>query len=248
MADGGRPEPSDDDPLVARLAQVRRQVDLAASAAGRPAGSVQILLATKTVPAERIVRALQAGAHLIGENRVQEVLAKFDALSGQSYTSHFIGHLQRNKVAALVGRVDCIQPLDSVDLAQRLQHRLELADAEMSVMVQVNVSGEASKSGVPPEAAGDLVAALATLPRLRLCGYMTIGLNSPDLSAVRAGYARLREVRDGLAGDGLPGADDATDLSMGMSGDFPAAIAEGATIVRVGSAVFGDRAAVRPAG
>jgi pyridoxal phosphate enzyme (YggS family) len=238
---GGDRRPAADDPLRARLDLLRRHVEDAAADAGRAPGEVRILLATKTVQPARIIAALDAGADLIGENRVQEVLAKHADLAGHPHESHFIGHLQRNKVGALLGRVRCLQTLDSADLARRLQQRLEQMDAHLDVMVQVNVSAEPSKSGVPPEAAEDLVTALADLPRLHLRGYMTVGLNSPDRAAVRAGYARLRELRDELALRRLPGAERAGELSMGMSADFADAIAEGATIVRIGSAVFGHR-------
>ncbi|HET8591536.1 MAG TPA: YggS family pyridoxal phosphate-dependent enzyme [Nakamurella sp.] len=235
------PDPGPDPGIAARLRAVSERVAAAASDAGRSPGEVRVLLATKTVPASRIIEAIDAGARLIGENRVQEVLAKYDELTGQPHQSHFIGHLQANKVNALLGRVSCLQTLDSAALAERLQRRLKVLDAHLDVMIQVNVSGEASKFGVPPSAAENLVTALAELPRLHLRGYMTIGLNSPDRVAVRAGYARLRDLRDDLAARGLPGAPGAGELSMGMSGDFPDAIAEGATIVRVGSAVFGQR-------
>jgi len=241
---GGQPDgAAGRDELVARLAAARARVAEAVARAGRQTGSVRILLATKTVPASRIVTALDAGADLIGENRVQEVLAKYDELAGRRHQSHFIGHLQRNKVASLVGKVDCLQTLDSADLAKRLHRRLEAVDGTLEVMVQVNVSGEATKSGVAPDRAADLVRTVGDLPRLKLRGYMTIGLNSPDRTAVRSGYAKLRALRDRLAESGLPGTADATELSMGMSGDFPDAIAEGATIVRLGSAVFGRRPA-----
>jgi pyridoxal phosphate enzyme (YggS family) len=245
-ADGAADAVADDTAgagIAARLGALSDRVAAAATRSGRSPDEVRILLATKTVPASRIIEAITAGARLIGENRVQEVIAKYDELAGQPHQSHFIGHLQANKVNALLGRVSCLQTLDSVALAGRLQRRLEAAGAELDVMVQVNVSGEQSKSGVPPAAAEDLVIALSGLPRLHVRGYMTIGLNSPDRRAVRAGYARLRAQRDDLAERGIPGATGATELSMGMSGDFEDAIAEGATIVRVGSAVFGSRPA-----
>jgi pyridoxal phosphate enzyme (YggS family) len=227
--------------IAARLRALSDRVAAAATRSGRSPDDVCVLLATKTVPAPRIIEAIAAGARLIGENRVQEVIAKYDELAGHPHQSHFIGHLQANKVNALLGKVNCLQTLDSSALAVRLHRRLEALDAQLDVMIQVNVSGEESKSGVQPAAAEDLVTALSALPRLQLRGYMTIGLNSPDRRAVRAGYARLRELRDELSAHGVTGADAATELSMGMSGDFEDAIAEGATIVRVGSAVFGNR-------
>lgn len=227
--------------IAARLRELSDRVAAAATRSGRPPDDVRVLLATKTVPAPRIIEAITAGARLIGENRVQEVIAKYDELVGHPHQSHFIGHLQANKVNGLLGKVSCLQTLDSAALAGRLQRRLEALDAQWDVMIQVNVSGEESKSGVQPAAAEDLVTALSALPRLQLRGYMTVGLHSADRRAVRAGYARLRELRDELAAHGVPGAAGATELSMGMSGDFEDAIAEGATIVRVGSAVFGNR-------
>ncbi len=222
--------------LASTLADLRARIDAAAESAGRAPGGVRLLLATKTVDPERIIAALSAGATLIGENRVQEVLAKAGALAGHQHESHFIGHLQSNKVAAVLPHISCLQTLDSTALARRLDTRLAATDSTLDVLVQVNVSGEPSKSGVDPADAAALVATVRTLPRLRLRGFMTIGLNSDDVAAVRAGYAELRELRDRLA---VPGA---TELSMGMSGDFELAVAEGATIVRLGSAVFGSRA------
>ena len=198
-------------------------------------------MATKTVEPSRILEAVAAGYPLIGENRVQEVRSKADALAVVAHETHFIGHLQPNKINQLVGMVDCVQTLDSVALAEKLQRALVRTDRRLDVLLQVNVSGEATKSGIPPDQAVALFDAVASQDRLTVRGLMTIGLNSPDRAAVRSGYARLRELRDELAASGRPGADAVTVLSMGMSGDFPDAIAEGATMIRVGSAVFGSR-------
>ena len=227
--------PADREAIADRIRAVRVGITDAAVAAGRAPESVRMLLATKTVDPVRIMAALDAGNRLIAENRVQEVVAKADALAGHPHESHFIGHLQSNKVNAVLPHISCLQSLDSSALARRLHQRLEAVDAQLDVLVQVNVSREATKSGVEAAEVDELVATVTGLPRLRLRGFMTVGLNSDDASAVRAGYAALRELRDRLA---LPGA---TELSMGMSGDYPEAIAEGATIVRIGSAVFGRR-------
>ena len=229
------------DPLLDRLHEVRAQVDAAARAAGRSPDEVALLLATKTVTAERIALALTDGFTLIGENRVQELTDKYDALSAIPHATHFIGHLQANKINQVIGRVDCLESLDSIELARKLDARLAARGLGLDVLVQVNVSAEESKSGVAPEQALDLFAAVASLPRLILRGFMTIGLNSPDRGAVRAGYRALAQLRESAVSSGLPGAELATELSMGMSGDFGDAIAEGATIVRIGSAVFGRR-------
>jgi pyridoxal phosphate enzyme (YggS family) len=224
-----------------RALDVADRVARAARDAGRDPASVRLLLATKTIPAERVLPVVAAGFVLLGENRVQEVVSKAADLADTGAQVHFIGHLQSNKVNQLLPHTACLQTLDSLDLAQRLDRRLEALERTLEVMVQVNVSGEASKAGVPPEAALDLLAAVAPLPRLRPVGWMTIGLRSDDRGAVRAGYRHLAELRDQAVADAVPGADTALELSMGMSGDYGDAIAEGATMVRVGSAVFGER-------
>lgn len=229
--------------LQARLQDVAGRVRSAATQAGRPADSVQLLLATKTIAAPVVLEAIGAGFGLIGENRVQEVVAKADELTAGRlpYECHFIGHLQRNKVNQVLPHITCIQTVDSIDLAERLDARLAVLDRDLDVLIQVNVSGEASKAGVPMAEVPALLAGIGRLHRLRITGYMTIGLNSPDIAAVRAGYRSLTDFRDDALARGLSGADRATEVSMGMSGDFTDAIAEGATIVRVGSAVFGSR-------
>jgi pyridoxal phosphate enzyme (YggS family) len=230
-----------DDPMLARLRRVRAEIDAAAIAAGRQASDVRLLLATKTQPADRIITALTAGYRLIGENRVQEVVAKAEELSPFSPETHFIGHLQANKINQLVHHISCLQTLDTVDLARKLNTRLEARERRLDVLIQVNVSGETAKSGVAPERALDLLDAVSAFPRLTVRGFMTIGLNSPDGAAVRAGYRALASLRDAAIAEQIPGAENATELSMGMSGDFADAIAEGATIVRLGFAIFGQR-------
>ena len=235
---------SPDGDTLSRLRRVRAEIDAAAVAAGREPSAVRLLLATKTQPAARILPALRAGYTLLGENRVQEVVAKADELQVIPHEMHFIGHLQANKINQLLGRISCLQTLDSAELATKLDARLTARDATLNVLIQVNVSGETSKSGVHPERALEVFAAVAGCPRLTVRGFMTIGLNSPDAAAVRAGYRLLAELRAAALAARLPGAAAATELSMGMSGDFADAIAEGATIVRLGSAVFGARAPI----
>ena len=227
--------------LGEQIAAVRRRIQVAAAAAGRDPADVRLLLATKTLPDDVVRAALAAGADLLGENRVQELVSHAAAVAQGGPEVHLIGHLQSNKVTALLHPdrpfVTCVESVDTLTLAERLDRRCADLGRDLDVMVQVNVSGEASKAGVVPEDAPGLAAGVAALPRLRLVGFMTIGLNSSDAVAVRSGYARLREVRDAVVRD-LP---DARELSMGMSGDLELAVAEGATIVRVGTAVFGAR-------
>ena len=230
-----------DDPIIERLHRVRSEIDDAAAAAGRRPADVRLLLATKTQPAEQIITALSAGATLIGENRAQEVVAKAADLAPFPHEMHFIGHLQANKINQLIDHISCLQTLDSTDLAGKLDARLDARGLRLDVLIQVNVSGEPAKSGVSPERALELFAAVEAFPRLIIRGFMTVGLNSPDKAAVRAGYRALATLREAAITERVPGAEDATELSMGMSGDFAEAIAEGATIVRLGSAVFGQR-------
>ena len=199
-----------------------------------------MLLATKTQPAE-VVRAVfglpESDGMLRGENRVQELVAKGADLADLRLTTHLIGPLQSNKINAALRWVDAVESVASVDLAQGLAKRLEPGRV-LEVMVQVNVSAESSKSGVVPSQALALAEQLALTPGLRFTGFMTIGANTTDESQVRAGYAELARLRD-QAQDRELGAE--LELSMGMSNDLEWAIAEGATIVRLGTAVFGPR-------
>ena len=223
-----------------RLAGVEQRIADAAQAAGREPGEVRLLLATKTVGPERIRVAIEAGADLVGENRVQEVRPKYEALDDLEYERHFIGHLQSNKVNALVPYVSCIESLDRLSLADRLQKRLEREGETMDVLIQVNTSGEESKFGIEPDDAVDFAREIAQRDALRVRGLMTIGLFTEDPEVARPSLAALRETADRVREDRIDGVEMA-ELSMGMSGDLEVAIAEGATIVRVGSAVFGDR-------
>ncbi len=241
----GPDQPAGND-VLGRLRVVSGQVRDAAVASGRGAGDVRLLLATKTIDADLILTALTAGYTLIGENRVQEVVAKAPQLSAVEHECHLIGHLQGNKINQVLPHVSCVQTVDSADLGRRLNARAQLLGRTLDVLLQVNVSGETSKSGVTFDDLPRLLADVGNYGALRIRGYMTIGLNSPDLSAVRAGYRALADFRDDALHRGLHGAAAATELSMGMSGDFAEAIAEGATMVRVGSAVFGRRAPTAP--
>ena len=230
-----------DPELLRRLAEVTNAVQQAARSVGRPADSVRLLLATKTIDPPRILQVMRAGVTLIGENRAQEVVAKAAELADVQHDCHFIGHLQANKVNQVLPLVSCVQTVDSAELGRRLNVRAGALGRVLEVLIQVNVSAEASKHGVPPTGTPALLDELRLLPNLRVCGYMTVGLNSSDTVAVRAGYRALAHLRDDALRRGLAGAERATELSMGMSGDFAEAIAEGATMVRVGSAVFGRR-------
>ncbi|MCB7137890.1 YggS family pyridoxal phosphate-dependent enzyme [Cellulosimicrobium marinum] len=229
------------------VARVRERVAAAARAAGRDPHDVRLLVATKTQPAQAVRAVVEAGVDLVGENRVQELVAKApdvaDLVAAGRVDVHMIGHLQRNKVNPVLAAATGVQSVDSLALAQALSTRCARDGRVLDVMVQVNVSAEASKSGTGPDDAPHLARDVAALPGLRLAGFMTIGAHSPDEALVRAGFARLREVRDAVVRSGEPGTEDAHGLSMGMSGDLELAVAEGATVVRVGTAVFGPRPA-----
>ncbi len=228
--------------IRSNLASVNERIESACAAAGRPPDEVRLLLATKTVDAPRVRVAIEAGADLVAENRVQEVRPKYEALSDLDYERHFIGHLQSNKINALVPYVSCIQSLDRLSLARKLQKRLEREGETRDVLLQVNTSREDSKFGLEPDALEDFVTEVSRLDALRVRGLMTIGLFTDDLELARPSLRLLRELRDRVREMNLDGVEMA-ELSMGMSGDLEVAIEEGATIVRVGSAVFGSRPA-----
>lgn len=226
--------------ISANLAAQRERIRTACAEHGRDPAEVKVLLATKTVPAERVAVAIGAGARLIGENRVQELAEKDPLLSMLDCERHFIGHVQSNKVNQVLRYVTCIQSLDRAELADRLQRRLEALDTTVDVLLQVNTSGEATKHGVHPDDA--LVLARETAKRDRLCvrGLMTIGLPATDPDLIRPSYRTLVRVGDQIRDAAIDGV-GMDVLSMGMSADLEVAIAEGATMVRIGSAVFGDR-------
>jgi len=230
---------------AAHLTEVRARVHAAEAACGRSGSGVRVLVATKAWGPDAAVAAVRAGARLVGESRMQELATKGEALRAAGAPIHVIGQLQRNKAAIAVRWADCVQTVDSLPLAERLSRLCLEAERDLDVMVQVNVSGEASKAGVEPEDALALASGIQALPGLTVTGFMTIGLNSPEEDAVRRGYARLREIRDQAlvrAERGSLPLSDAWELSMGMSNDLEWAIAEGATMVRVGTAVMGRRA------
>lgn len=226
--------------VAQNLAVVQARIANAAARAGRSSDEVMLLPVTKTVSPALIIEAIQAGFVCIGENKVQEIQAKAEALSGVAHQVHLIGHLQTNKVKEVVGLVDCVQSVDSVRVARKLQDRLEAENLSLDVLVQVNTSGEESKFGVAPDEALALIAEVVQMPCLSLKGLMTIGANVHDEAVVRGCFRRLRELQ-ARARDDFAHRSDFSVLSMGMSADLEWAIEEGATLIRVGSAVFGAR-------
>lgn len=220
---------------------ITQRIAKACTLSGRDQSEVKLLLATKTVPAERIKMALAAGQTLIAENKVQELKEKYEALSEIPHTNHFIGHLQTNKIKDLLKyEVSCIQSLDRLDLAEKLHQRLQLENKTMEVLIQVNTSFEESKFGVSPEKAIALTQQVSQLSTLKIKGLMTIGLLSAEVEKVRKCFRLLKDIQQQIMALQIPNV-DMQELSMGMSGDLEIAIAEGATIVRVGTAIFGTR-------
>ncbi len=226
--------------IVEKLKQVRAQMAAVAAQHGRDPGSIRLMLVTKTVSAERIMTALAAGETLIGENKVQELQAKYEALSSHPHETHMIGHLQTNKVKDVIGYADCIQSLDRVKLAHKLQQRLEFEDKTIDALLQVNTSGEASKFGIAPEEALTLISEVRGCDRIRLRGLMTIGANTEDEDDIRRCFQLLKQIQQ-QAQQRYGDYSDFAELSMGMTYDMAIAIEEGSTMVRIGRAIFGER-------
>ena len=221
------------------LQQVRERVTRACNSAGRDPATVRLLLATKTVLPDKIRVAIQAGADLIAENKVQEYTQKAAALADLPVERHFIGHLQTNKIKEVIRYVSCIQSIDRQGVVSASHKRLKTEGGKMDIFLQVNTSQESSKFGLDPEAVAGFYEQVSQYDTLRVKGLMTIGLFDTDPERVRPCFHLLRTIRDKLSST-LPVATP-LELSMGMSGDLEIAIAEGATIVRVGTAVFGAR-------
>src|SRR5512141_404232 len=220
---------------------IRARIGAACARAGRDPSGVRLVAVTKTFPPDAIREAFRAGIADIGENYVQELLEKRDVLGTEDVRWHFIGHLQSNKVKLIAGWVTMVHALDSLTLAAELDRRAAQSGRTIDCLIEVNTTGESSKFGVPPEKAVDLVRSLAGLRNVRLAGLMTIGPFLPDPEGSRPMFRALRELRDTIARLGQPNA-GMEHLSMGMTGDFEVAIEEGATMIRIGTALFGRRA------
>ncbi|MDR5812397.1 YggS family pyridoxal phosphate-dependent enzyme [Caballeronia sp. LZ033] len=225
--------------IAQHLEEVRQRIAQAAHDAARDASSVALLAVTKTFPASDVRAAFEAGQRAFGENYVQEGIGKIAELADlrRDIEWHFIGPLQSNKTRVVAEQFDWVHSVDRLKIAERLATQRPEGTAALNVCIQVNVSGEASKSGVEPHEAAALAHAVAALPGLRLRGLMAIPEAAATLDAQRRPLARLRELMAALRADGL-----ALDtLSMGMSADLEAAVLEGATMVRIGTAIFGRR-------
>jgi pyridoxal phosphate enzyme (YggS family) len=229
--------------IAENLAWIRQRIDAAARRAGRRPEDIALMAVSKTFPAEHIREAYDAGLRLFGENRVQEFAGKIDALRDlRDVAWHLIGHLQTNKAAKAAELFVAVDSVDSLRLAQKLNAAARQRGKKLTVLIEINVGGEAAKSGMPPESRelDELLSAAAELAHLDCHGLMTVPPFNDDPQQARPYFRTLRELRDQIAARRLPAVGMNT-LSMGMSHDFEVAIEEGSTCVRVGTAIFGER-------
>ena len=226
--------------IQTRLAALLARIQSAAANAGRAGDGIRLVAVSKTFPSEAIRQAIAAGVSDIGENYIQEARNKFEALQGTAVKWHFIGRLQTNKSRDAVRMFDLIHTLDSYKLALELDRWARRLQKIQPVLIQVNVAGEATKAGVAPEEALSLVRQAAALENIAVKGLMTMPpyFNAPE--KVRPFFAALRQLRDRIRHEEIANI-GMQELSMGMTGDFEAAVAEGATLVRIGTALFGER-------
>lgn len=222
------------------LERVRERIARAAERAGRLPSEITIVAVTKTFGPDAVMEAIRAGIADVGENRVQEFLEKSKAVN-LPCRWHLVGHLQTNKVSKAIGRFALIQSVDSLRLAEHLNSAGAKAGATTDVLLEVNTSGEESKYGLRPEETVETCGGIARLPSLRVRGLMTVGPLVTDAPIISAAFARLRDLREEIAGARFENV-SMEHLSMGMTDDFEIAIAEGSTIIRLGRILFGERA------
>jgi pyridoxal phosphate enzyme (YggS family) len=226
--------------IADRLTEVRARIDRAARSAGRDPASVTLVAVSKTFPIAAVRQAYEAGQRDFGENRVQEALQKVGATSDLDIRWHLLGHLQTNKARKAAPAFAMIQSVDSVELLQKLDAAAAEAGHTPDLLIQVDLAGEATKFGVPPADVPRLLEAAAVCGAARVVGLMTLPPLPERSEDARPWFRQLRDLRDGWLASGVPAA-MLRQLSMGMSGDFEVAVAEGATLVRVGTAIFGER-------
>ncbi|MDO4913490.1 MAG: YggS family pyridoxal phosphate-dependent enzyme [Bifidobacteriaceae bacterium] len=240
------------DEIMRNVHEVFERIRTACENSGRDPQTVQLLAATKTRDVGEILAAVDAGVRLIGENRPQEVLAKAEILreqcksrnielGGAELPFHLIGQLQSNKISKVLPFINAIESVDSFELAQKIARRACARNINTDVLLEVNVSGEESKSGCVPAQALDIAQKIAGLEGVQLSGLMSVGAHVLDKTVIAQGFQKLRELRDEILNSGVQGVQFCKELSMGMSFDLDIAIAQGSTIVRVGTAIFGER-------
>jgi len=223
-----------------RLDRIKKRITDAAIRCGRDPESVRLVAVSKTMDADRVAQAIDAGAAILGENYIQEARDKFNALYDRPVTWHFIGHLQSNKAKYAVRMFDLIHSVDSFKLAGALDKEARKNDKVQDILVQVNISREETKSGIEETEAVDLVTRVNGLKNVQIKGLMTMPPFFDQPEKARPYFRRLARLRERIISSGIPGA-GMEELSMGMTGDFEVAIEEGATLVRIGTAIFGAR-------
>jgi hypothetical protein len=226
--------------LKQRLEQVKERIRQAAESCNRDADSIRLVAVSKTIATDTVREAIEAGVTILGENYVQEARDKFNALVQYPVSWHFIGHLQSNKAKYGVRLFDLIHSVDSLKLARELDKQAAKVDKVQHILVQVNISGEDTKSGISADEAPGLIAEISQLKNIAVKGLMTMPPYFYQPEKVRPFFAALRELRDRIKAQSLPHV-SMDELSMGMTGDFEVAIKEGATLVRIGTAIFGER-------
>ena len=223
-----------------RLEKVRERIRQAAESSNRDADSVRLVAVSKTVAPDIVREAIEAGVTILGESYVQEARDKFKALVQYPVSWHFIGHLQSNKAKYAVRLFDLIHSVDSLKLTRELNKQAAKVDKVQQILVQVNISGEDTKSGISADEAPGLIAEIGRLKNIAVKGLMTMPPYFYQPEKVRPFFAALRQLRDRIKAQSLPNV-SLEELSMGMTGDFEVAIKEGATLVRIGTAIFGER-------
>lgn len=227
--------------ILQNIQSIQKRIHRACELSERNPDELKLLMATKTVSSENIKIALQSGELLIAENKVQEVKEKYRALFDMPHVKHFIGHLQTNKIKELLKYdIRCVESVDRFELAEQLHKRLLVEKKSMEILIQVNTSNEKTKFGIAPEKTIDLIRKISEMETLHIKGLMTIGLFSADTEKIRNCFKLLKSIQQKIINLQIPNV-EMKELSMGMSGDLEIAIEEGATIIRVGTAIFGKR-------
>ena len=226
--------------IAQRVQSVLSAIRSAAGKVGRRPDSIRLVAATKTVTADRIREGIAAGLSILGENRVQEALPKVEALAQAPVRWHFIGHLQRRKVRSVVGMFELIHSVDSLELAQEIDRRAGEAGQSQDILLEVNIGGETTKGGFHQDGLIQLVSTMAAFSHIQIKGLMAIPPPTAESESARTHFIRLRELAEAIAAQRIPGV-AMDELSMGMSNDYEIAVQEGATLVRVGSTIFGAR-------
>jgi pyridoxal phosphate enzyme (YggS family) len=226
--------------LKTRLNSIKKRITDAAISCGRDPADIRLVAVTKKIPEKKIIEAIEAGADILGENFIQEARKKTDNLSSYNVSWHFIGHLQSNKAKYAVRMFDLIHTVDSMKLALEINKQAEKINKIQNILIQVNISGELSKSGVEPGKAMNLLKEISRLKNLSVKGLMGMPPYFSNPEKARPFFASLRKLQESIKKEDIPGI-FMKELSMGMTGDFEAAIEEGATLVRIGTAIFGKR-------